>query len=182
VSATREYRPEKERNIFDGASQRADKIECGREGDDVFRASAAQAGLQAHDAAEGGRDADGAARVSANAAIAEAGGERSRGTSTGTSCDARFIPGISHRAVVRIVAGRAVGKFVHVGFAEDNGASPFEGRDNRGVTQGNEVMQNLGARRGADTRRVDVVLQGDGDTVQRAERTGALPAAFNGER
>ncbi len=47
---------------------------------------------------------------------------------------------------------------MHVGFAEDDGASLFEGGDNRGVAQGNEVMQNFGASGGANTGSVDVVL------------------------
>jgi len=71
---------------------------------------------------------------------------------------------------------------MHVGFAQDDGASLFEGSDYWSVMQGNEVLQNFGATGGADTSRVDVVLQRNGDAVERAEIAGAFAAAFGNER
>ena len=66
--------------VVDGAGERADAIQFGRKRDYAFDADAAEGGLQANDAAEGSGNADGAAGIRADAAIAEAGGDGCCGT------------------------------------------------------------------------------------------------------
>ena len=99
--------------------------------------------LEADDAAERSRNADGAASVGADAAIAEAGGDGGSGATAGTAGNAREIPGIVDGAVVRVVAGDAVGELVHVGFADDDGACILELADDCGIFRGNEILQNF---------------------------------------
>src|SRR5260370_37082021 len=87
--------------IGGGARQRTDAIEAGRKGNDVGDGDAADRGLEPDDAAEGCRDADGAAGVRANAAVAKAGGNGCGRTSAGTAGDAGAIPGITRGPEVR---------------------------------------------------------------------------------
>ncbi len=76
---------EQKSGVGNSAGQRADEIEEGRERDDARGGDAADAGLEADDAAESRGDADGAARVSANGAIAEAGSNGCCGAAAGTA-------------------------------------------------------------------------------------------------
>src|SRR6266849_5019900 len=113
---------EQKSGVGNSAVQRADEIKEGRERNDARGGDAADAGLEADDAAERRRDADGAARVSANGPIAEAGSNGCCGAAAGTAGYAGEVPWIARRAVMRIVGGDAVGEFVEVGFAEEDGA------------------------------------------------------------
>jgi len=47
------------------------------------------------------------------------------------------------RAVVRVIRRHAVGKFVHIGLAENDGARLFQLNDDLGVVLRNEIFQNL---------------------------------------
>src|SRR5207247_11225733 len=95
------------------------------------------------DAGKGGRNAYGAAGVRTNAAIAKACCNCRCGTAAGASGDAREVPGISHRTVVRIVGRHAVSELVHVGLAEEHCTGIFELGDDAGVVRGYEIFQNL---------------------------------------
>src|SRR5215467_16195319 len=79
---------------------------------------------------------------------------------------------------MRVVAGDAIGELVHVGFAEENGARSFELRDDGGVPRWDEILQNFGAGSGTNVLGVNVVLQRDGDAVERA----AVATRFAGEK
>ena len=58
---------------------------------------------------------------------------------------------------------------MQIRLADDERARSLEARDDRGVLVGHEVAEDLRARRRPDPARVDVVLDRDGDAVQRAQ-------------
>ncbi len=128
---------------MDSASERADAIEARRKRNHAIDADAAESGFEADDAAERSGNADGAAGVRADAAVAKAGGDGGSGTAAGTSRNARKIPGIVDGAVVRVVAGDAVGELVHVGLAKDDGACFFELCDDCGIVLGMNFQEFL---------------------------------------
>jgi hypothetical protein len=57
---------------------------------------------------------------------------------------------------------------MHVGLAKDDGASFLELDDDSGVVVWNEILQDFRARRRSNPCRIDVVLQRNGNTVERA--------------
>src|SRR5580693_1035673 len=126
--------------VADGASQRAGAIERGREWDDAFTRDTAPGGLEANDATEGSGDADGAARVRADAAVAKARGDCGGGTSAGAAWDAFEIPGIADGPEVGIVGCDAVGELVHVGLAEQDRARLFKLCDDWCIVFGNKIL------------------------------------------
>ena len=77
------------------------------------------------------------------------------------------VPGISGRAPMMIdaVAG---GEFAHVELAEQDCAGVFEVGDYGCVVIGYVGGEDLGAAGGEDARGVELVLDGDGDAVERA--------------
>src|SRR6202035_3205365 len=123
----------------------------------------------------------GAAGICADAAVAEAGRDRGCGAATGAAGNAREVPGIAGGTVVRVVGGYAVGEFVEIGFAEEDGAGFFELGPDYGVMQRDKIFQNFGAGGGADVLRVDVVFEGDGNAVERAAVAMAFAAAGSEE-
>src|ERR1700740_1678589 len=78
---------------------------------------------------------------------------------------------------MRVVGGHTVGKFVQIGFAEENGAGFLQLDPNYGVVQGDQILKNFGASGRADIFRVDVVLQRNGNSVERAAVAVAFAAA-----
>ena len=143
LHATDEDGIEEHGGVGGGTRQGADAIETGRKWNDVGDGNAPEGGFEADDAAEGGRDADGAPSIRADTAAAQTGGNRCRRTSAGTAGNAGKIPRIARGAEVRIVGGDAVGEFVEVGLAEDDDPSFFELGDQGGIVLGNEVLQDF---------------------------------------
>jgi len=134
---------EEKSGVQDGASERTGAIEFWRERDNAVHADAAKRGFEADNAAERGGNADGAAGVGADAAVAEARSDSRCGAATGAAGDAREVPRIVDGAEVGVVGSNAVGELVQVGFAEEDGASLFELRDEGGVVLGDEVGENF---------------------------------------
>src|SRR6266852_8656781 len=93
-----------------------------RERHDTFDGNATDTGLEANDAAEGSGDADGAACVCADAAVAETCSYCCRRAAAGTAGNAVQVPRVSRRSVMRILGGDAVREFVKIGFAEKDRA------------------------------------------------------------
>src|ERR1700676_834591 len=117
-------------------------MEPWRKRNDAFHTDAAKSWFEADDAAESSRNANGTTSVAPNAAVAEACGNGGSGAAAGAAWNARWIPRVVYGAVVRIVAGDAVGELVHVGFAENDRASFLELCDDRGVVLRNELGKN----------------------------------------
>ena len=68
---------------------------------------------------------------------------------------------------MRVVACYAVSELVHVGFAENDGASFLELLDRRSVVQREEICEDARASGRGDVFSVDVVFQRDGDAMKR---------------
>src|SRR6266852_6485950 len=144
---------------------------------DAFGGNAADDGLEADDAAKACGDANRSSGVGANAAVAESGGNGCRGAAAGAAGNARKIPGIARWAIVRVVGGDAVSKFVEIGFAEEDGAGFLELGPDYGVMQRDEILENFRAGSGANALGVDVVFQRDGNAMKRAAVAMAFAAA-----
>src|SRR3989442_14696537 len=85
-----------------------------------------------------------------------------------TILNASEVPGIADRAEVRIVGGDAVSELMHVGFAKQDSACAFELCDHHGVFFGNEFAQDFRTSRRSNACRIDIVLQRNGNAVERA--------------
>ncbi|SRR5260370_18786618 len=95
--------PRQSGDITYGPSQWPGAIQARRQRDNAFTRNAAPSWLHTADAAEGSGDADGAASVRADATETETGGNRGGGSSTRAAGNARGVPGIADRTIVRIV-------------------------------------------------------------------------------
>src|SRR6266850_2089123 len=166
---------------MDRSGERAGAIEQRRKWDDAFARNAAPGWFQPDDAAECGGDANGASRVRSDAAEAEAGSDGRGGPAARAAGNTREVPGIADRAVVRVVGCDAVGEFVHVGLAEENGASVFELCDDCGVFFWNEFAQDFRTCRRPNACRIDIVLQRNRNAVERAAVATAFAAAWGEE-
>ena len=80
-----------------------------------------------------------------------------------------------------IVAGDAVGEFVEIGFADEDGAGIFERGDDGGVFERKKIAKKFGAAGGAKAGGVEIVFQRDGDAVERAEVAAGLCGALWGK-
>ena len=80
-----------------------------------------------------------------------------------------LFPGIVDLAVMGVGRGGAVGEFLEIGLAEDDGASGFEALDDRGVVIGHPVLKQERAIGGERAFRGVEILHRDRDAVQRAE-------------
>src|SRR5882724_11258814 len=166
---------------MDRSGERAGGIEQRRKWDDAFARNAAPGWFQSGDAAECGGDAYGASRVCADASVAESRCNRGSGAPARASGNAREIPGIADRAEVGIVGGNAVSELMHVGLAEENGASMFELCDDCGVFFWNEFAQDFRTCRRPNACRIDIVLQRNRNAVERAALAVTLAAAWGEE-
>ena len=77
-------------------------------------------------------------------------------------------PGVVHRAVVGVVGGGAGREFLQVFLAQDDCAGVSAPSHDLSVLVGHVIAQYSGAQSGPDAARRDVVLDADGDAVQRA--------------
>src|SRR5437016_373374 len=125
--------------IASRTGQRAGRIECGRKRDDTGVADVTASGLEADDAAEGCGDADGAAGIGADAAVAKAGGHGGGRSSTRAAGYARGVPGIARGAVVGVVGGHTVGELVHICLAKKDSARFSQENNDLGVVLWNEI-------------------------------------------
>ncbi len=159
---------EAEGGVAYGAGKGSHVVEGEVEGEDASAADATVGGLEAYGVAEGGGDADGAPGVAAHGHEAEVGGDGGTGATGGAAGDAIGIPGVADGAEVGVRRGDAIGEFVHVGFAEEDGAGGGEFFGDGGVGGGEVVLEEQGAEGGADTFSFEDVFEGDGDAVEGA--------------
>jgi hypothetical protein len=111
-------------------------VERRAERDDPVGRNLADRRLQADQAAGGGRDADGPARIGAERGERHArrnGGGRSPG---GTAGEARRIERMAGWTVCRVLAGRSERELVQVGLADHDGTGVAQPRDRRALAAG----------------------------------------------
>src|SRR5262249_54044869 len=142
--------------------------------DHVVVADAADRGTDPHDAVDRRREANRAAGVGAESAETHARCYRRSGAAARAGREALGVPRIATGPVVGVVGCPAPGELVHVRLADDDRTGAPEAGGDRGVLVGHEVRQDLGAGGGADTARVNVVLEGNRDT---GERPQVVPGA-----
>jgi hypothetical protein len=162
------HRLQHQRGVAHRARHGADVVEAEDVGADAAETDAPVRGLQPHDAAEGGGDADGAARVRAEGPGREASGHRHSGSTAGPARDPVQVPGIARGAVVGIDRGRCRRELVGQTLAEEDGAGLAQTRDTLRVLARDVVAKEAGAVRGADARGVEDVLGPVGHAVQRS--------------
>lgn len=128
-----------------------------------------EGGAIAGEAAEGGRDADGASRVGANrgegGAFLDAGG----GTAGGASGEMRWVERLDAVAEVAVLSGDAVGELVEIRFASDDGSGSAKASGDCAVGGGDAVVVavELGAAGGRETREVEAVFERDRNSPER---------------
>ena len=137
------------------------------EGDDAVPADSTVGGLEADDAVEGGRAADGAAGVGAVGCGAEASSNGGSGAATGAASVVGEIPGIVG-GVKEGGLGAAGGKFAHGELTEVNGAGLAQAGSDGGVDFGESLFVDLRLGGGSDTFDIKEVFVGDGDAVEGA--------------
>ena len=123
--------------------------------------------LQAHHAAEGARQTHRTAQVGAQGSERYAGGYVGPAAAAGAAGDVVQSPGVVDRAVVGVVGGGPGGELFQVFLAQYDGARLFAEGNHPGVLAGHVVGQYQGTDGGADALRGEVVLDADGDSVER---------------
>src|SRR5205807_5821729 len=126
-------------------------------------------GTNPGDAVDRRRQPDRSAGVGPDCGAAFASRHGGAGSSARSGGKPPRIPWISRRTVVGVVGGAAPGELVHVGLADEDGAGGAEPRRDRRVLLGDEVGEDLRAGGGAHAPRVEVVLEGDRDAMERSQ-------------
>ena len=148
-------------------------VQAGGEGDHAPARDAPVGGLDAGDAAQGCRLADGAAGVGGGGGGAQSGGHRGGGASGGPAWDPAGVPGVLDGAVEAGLVGRAHGELVHVGLAQHHDPGGGEALDHGRVVGGDEVVEHARPAGRAYPIGAEDVLVGDGDA---GERSALAPA------
>ena len=156
--------------VLDAAGERADLIERAAEGNHAVTADRAIGGLDAHDAAEAGGLADGAARVGAQRDARHARGDSRRRAARAAARDATQIPRVARGAERGGLGGGAERELVHVQLAQRHAAGIDNALHARCSVRRHVVFQHAGGAGGVRARHVHVVLERHRHTGQRAER------------
>ena len=159
-------------------------IEPAIERNNALHADALVGRLEADDAAIGGWQPDGTDRVGAKGCRAQSGRDRGTGAAARPTRRISQLVGIVRAAVVRVVRRAAECGFVHVQFAQDDGAGLSQPVRHSSIGFGCSGRaafaraQTVGRRQ---ARNVDVVLERNGDAIQWPKSpplTGAFAGAF----
>ena len=145
-------------------------IERPRQRNDPANADAAISGLESGDAAHRRRSANGASRVRAQCREAierRDTGRRSAGRSAGNEPKIPRIPNGSKIADRRCRPG---GEDVHVALADNHSAGREKPARDLGIGRGNVAGERLAARCGSGAGGVDIILEADGNSVQRSPK------------
>ena len=89
------------------------------------------------------------------------------------------IPWVACGAVGRGLRGGAHGEFVHVGLADDHRPGPLQVPERLRRIGGDEIPQHPGGAGGPHPRRAQIVLDGHGDSRQRACQLSRLDAPLD---
>ena len=119
-----------------------------------------------HQAAKGGRAANGAAGILTDRSGAQAGGGGGPGAAAGSAGIAAQIPGIAG-AAVGMMKSVAAGKLAHIQLAQQDSPGRFQLGDHGGIPVGDMVGQDGGAAGGGDALGVQLVFHRHRDAVQR---------------
>ena len=163
------------RGVGHAARDRAAVIERHRQWDDAADGHETVRGLQPHDAAVRRRRANRSARVGAERAVAEIrgdGGSRSARRAAGIALER---PRIAHRSVIARRRRAAKRELVQIRFADDDRAGGCEAARHLRVFGGHAIVEHGARGRRAHTGRVDVVLEGDRNAVQRTAHAAGAP-------
>ena len=110
----------------------------------------------------------------------QAGGDRRARSAARSAGNPLGIPGIAHRAEMRIGGRDAVGEFVQSGLADQHRARVIQLRGTTAVVIGDEIREDFRARGGADAARHHQILVRDGNAVQRATVDAAREFGIHG--
>ena len=141
-------------------------VERSAGGHHAARAEQAARRLEADDVVERGRHASGARGVGAEAEADQSGGNRDRGAGARAAGQVARIEGIDRRAVRRTYPDQTRRELIEVGFADQQTAGGKQCVDHSGVRFGDVAEFGTG-RGGRLTRDIDVVLDREGDPVER---------------
>ena len=157
---------EQKGGVFDVTGNRTAVVERIDEWEDAAQRDQTVGGFEANDAAPGGRDADGPAGVGAERAGGEFSDHGRGGASGGATGNAVERPRVVDRAEVAGGGGAAHSELMQVGLAEHDRPRTAKLRDDKGVFGWYPVVEDQAGDSGADAGCVDVVLDGQGNTMQ----------------
>ena len=156
-----------DRDVGNGRGEWPEVIERARQRDDALGRNLTDGRLQSNDAAGGGGDADGSARVAAERRQRHAGGDRNRRSAARPSRRPRRIDRIANGTERGVLARRAERELVEIGLANQHGARMPQLRDDRRIRGCDVPLAYPRRRRRRDARDVDQILDGDRHAVQR---------------
>ncbi len=159
-----------QRQVLHVAGDQADGVERGRQRHGAGAADAAPGRLDGGDAAAGGRQAQRAAGVGAEAHRDGAIGDGAGGAGGGAAGDAGRVPGVAGVAQHIVVACRAVGELGQMQRGDVERAGLPESGDDRGVLRGRLVVAQLGAPARDPALAVEHVLVRQRHAGERARR------------
>src|SRR5262249_49116310 len=97
--------------------------------------------------------------------VAERRGDRHRGAAARSTWDAREVPGIAARSVVRVVVGDPVGQFMKMRFAEQDRSPSSEPLDDGSIEVRLPATIDQRARRGFNALDKEQILYGNGHAL-----------------
>ena len=130
--------------------------------------------LEPADTAVVGGNADRSATVAADAASGESRGDGGRFPAARAAGCAREIPGIIRPAVEQVVGFVGHQKFGDVSAPEEHRSRVAEALDDDGVFAGDIILAELAATLGAPAGDFEGTLDGESDSVERAEGAGGF--------
>src|SRR5208337_974833 len=136
-------------------------------------AHAAVGWLQPHDAAVSGRQANGTSGVGADRGESQSGRNAGGRASRRTSSNAPRAPRIVDLAKEADHRTAAIGEFMQVLLAQNDGARAAETPDNFGVFSRSAIFEQRAGCGGEGSGGIDDVFQSDGNAMQRATAVSA---------
>ena len=85
-----------------------------------------------------------------------------------------IVPGVVGPAVQLVHGCRTKGEFRGVGAPDDDGAGLLQAPDHRGIVRGNQILESRHTIAVGGALLINIDLDGDRDTVQRADRAVLL--------
>ena len=161
-----------QRRVIDGARHRSgDAADIGR-----IDRNAPEAWLQRDQAAPAGRQPHRAADVGAEMQRAVTGRTRGARAGTGAAGILAEVPGIAGEGMETGEARRQHAVIRHGGLGKDHRAGFAQARGRRRILLRRHQLDAGGAQRHRQALGGDIVLDGDGHAVERADRLALLPA------
>ena len=156
-----------QRAILGGPRHRADMVEAEGGRRHAGAADETVSRLDPGDAAQGGRAADRAAGVGADAAEDQPGRDPGTGTAAAAGGEMIGVPRVARRRPRYVEARPAIGEFVGCQFADQHGACGREFLGAGRIRCGHVVREDPRLAGGANAFGIDDVLEPDRDAVKR---------------